>query len=323
MTVDPALDEEFFRLTEPYRRELMSHCYRMMGSHHDAEDLLQETIVRAWRGYGRFDGRSSLRTWLHRIANNACLNALESTQRRPLPSGLGADPADPLGVLERNAEVPWLEPGRVDGSDADPSAVVTGRESVRLAFVAALQFLPPRQRAVLVLRDVFAWRAQEVADAVGVTTATVNSLLQRARAAIAERRGDAGELADPDAPEARALLDRYVAAFQEYDLAELERLFTADAVWEMPPFTGWYRGPQAITRLIGDKCPARGAGDMVLRPVVANGCAAFGLYMRDPDDGVHRAFQLQVVDVTAAGVGHVVAFFDTTLFAGFGLPESL
>ncbi|WP_281256955.1 sigma-70 family RNA polymerase sigma factor [Kineococcus xinjiangensis] len=314
-----------------YRAELFAHCYRMTGSVHDAEDLVQETYLRAWRSFHTYEARSSLRTWLHRIATNVCLTALASRQRRPLPSGLGAEPADPRGELTTDGEVPWLEPvpdARVGAGPGagDPAGVVAARESVRLAFVAALQHLPPRQRAVLLLRDVLAWRAAEVADLLGTSVAAVNSALQRARGQIEQLAATPEETREPESAELRALLDRYVSAFERYDVGGMVELFTADAVWEMPPFTGWYRGGEAITTLIAGNCPAQAAGDMRMVPTSANGQPAFGLYMRGAD-GVHRAFQLQVLDLAATAdgvrVGHVVAFFDPGLFDRFGLPEAL
>lgn len=329
-------DADFLEIAEPFRREIIAHCYRMMGSHHDAEDLAQETFLRAWRGYAKFDHRSSVRTWLHKIATNTCLTALQSSQRRPLPSGLGGDAFDPTDDLLQNHEVPWLEPyaGTVDeitpGDDADPAFVVGARESVRLAFIAALQHLPERQRAVLILRDVLQWRAAEVADTIGVTTATVNSLLQRAREQLKTARPQAeSSSSDPsvlDDDAKRELLARYVSAFERYDVDAIAAMFTDKAIWEMPPFTGWYQGPEAIGTLIRKNCPADKAGDQILLPTVANGQPAFGLYMREPD-GVHRPFQLQVLDIdpVTRKVGHVVAFFSDTMeedFARFGLPAT-
>ncbi|MEO9329342.1 sigma-70 family RNA polymerase sigma factor [Gordonia aurantiaca] len=333
---DAISDAEFLRAAEPYRREIVAHCYRMMGSHHDAEDLAQETFLRAWKAYDKFDHRSSVRTWLHKIATNTCLTALQSSQRRPLPSGLGGDAFDPTDDLLQNHEVPWLEPyaGTVDeiapGDDADPAYVVGARESIRLAFIAALQHLPERQRAVLILRDVLQWRAAEVAETIGVTTATVNSLLQRAREQLKnarpreeDARADASVLDDAAK---RELLARYVSAFERYDVDEIAAMFTDKAIWEMPPFTGWYQGPEAIRTLISLNCPAEKAGDQILLPTVANGQPAFGLYMREPD-GVHRPFQLQVLDIdpVAGKVRHTVAFFSQTMeedFARFGLPPT-
>ncbi len=320
----PVTDEDFPALVDPYRRELTAHCYRMLGSVHDAEDLVQETYLRAWRAYHSFEGRSSMRTWLYRIATNACLTALEGRGRRPLPTGLGAPGSDAADPLVERAEVPWLEPAPdgVVGSEAtDPAELAASRESVRLAFIAALQFLPPRQRAVLILRDVLKWRAAEVAEALGTTTVAVNSVLQRARKQLADAAPTEDDLVEPTSPEQRALLDRYVTAFWEKDVDAIVAMFTDDAVWEMPPYTGWYQGPENIARLIGTRCPG-GAGDMPMVATRANGQPAFGLYMRT-EDGTFRPFHLQVLTITADGVSHVGAFFDTGLFASFGLPDHL
>jgi RNA polymerase sigma-70 factor, ECF subfamily len=314
------LATDFATDAEPYRRELLAHCYRMTGSLHDAEDLVQETLLRAWKSYERFEGKASLRTWLHRIATNACLTALEGRQRRPLPTGLGAPDSDPTAELVERREVPWLEP-LPDTAD-DPSTVVGSRESVRLAFVAALQHLSPRQRAVLLLRDVLQWRAAEVADAVGITTVAVNSLLQRARSQLDSARPSSEDrLAAPESAQAQDLLARYIAAFESYDIDSLVELFTAEAIWEMPPFVGWYQGRQNIGTLIHQQCPAELPGDMRLLPLVANGQPAAAMYMRAGD--VHVPFQLHVLDVVDGAVSHVVAFLDDSLFARFGLPERL
>jgi RNA polymerase sigma-70 factor, ECF subfamily len=314
---------DFSVQAEPYRRELLAHCYRMTGSLHDAEDLVQETLLRAWKAYDRFEGKSSIRTWLHRIATNTCLTALEGRQRRPLPTGLGGSSSDPTGELVERREVPWLEP-LPDMSDdpADPSVIVESRESVRLAFVAALQHLSPRQRAVLLLRDVLQWKAAEVAEAVGCTTIAVNSLLQRARAQLESVQLSAADrLTPPDSAEAQDLLARYMEAFETYDIERLVDLFTSEAVWEMPPYTGWYRGAQDIVTLIHQQCPAEHPGDMRMLPLVANGQPAAAMYMRAGD--VHVPFQLHVLDMTPDGVTHVVAFLDDALFEKFGLPATL
>lgn len=307
---------DFSATAEPYRRELLAHCYRMTGSLHDAEDLVQETLLRAWKAYDRFEGKSSVRTWLHRIATNTCLTALESRQRRPLPTGLGAPSSDPTADLVEGAEVPWLEPL------PDPATVVGTSESVRLAFVAALQHLSPRQRAVLVLRDVLQWKAAEVADAIGSTTAAVNSLLQRARAQLDAAGLSADDrLNAPGSADAQNLLARYMAAFEAYDIERLVDIFTSEAIWEMPPFVGWYQGPQDIITLIHQQCPAELPGDMRMLPLTANGQPATAMYMHAGDH--HVPFQLHVLDVTPDGVTKVVAFLDTALFAKFGLPERL
>jgi RNA polymerase sigma-70 factor, ECF subfamily len=321
----PNVDVQDSSALDRYRPELLAHCYRMLGSVHDAEDLVQETYLRAWRSQGTFEGRSSMRTWLYRIATNACLTALQSRGRRPLPTGLGEDAADPFATLVQKPEVPWLEPVPdvlLPELPDDPAAVVTSRESVRLAFVAALQHLPPRQRVVLVLREVLAWRAAEVADLLGTTTPAVNSMLQRARASLEEADLTRDDVAEPETVEQRELLDRYVAAFENYDVEAIVAMFTEDAVWEMPPFTGWYQGARTIGNLISTQCPASGPADMRMLRADANGQPAFALYMRDPADGAHKAFQIQVLTLTDRGVAHVGCFFDTSLFHAFGLPET-
>jgi RNA polymerase sigma-70 factor (ECF subfamily) len=315
------VDTEFVTKAAPYRRELLAHCYRMLGSVYDAEDLVQETYVRAWRSYDRFEGRSSMRTWLHKIATNACLNALESRNRRPLPIGLGAPSSDPGDDLIEQREVLWLEPLPDSLLGGDPAAVVADRESIRLAVVAAMQYLPPRQRAVLILRDALQWPAAEVASMLDMTVASVNSALQRARAQLQQVTPSSDAVTEPSSAEQRDLLDRFVAAFEAKDVSAMVKIFTTDAVWEMPPFTGWYQGPEDIARLIDTRCPAEGPGDMRLVPTRANGQAAFGLYMREGD--VYKPFNLPVLTLTRSGVSHVSCFFDLRLFDTFGLPSSI
>lgn len=262
-----------------------------------------------------------MRTWLYRIATNVCLTALEGRAKRPLPTGLGQPSSDPDTPLSEPQEVPWLSPLPDAMGGSAPEDAAEQRESVQLAFVAALQHLPPRQRAALVLRDVLQWRAAEVAEAVGTSTAAVNSALQRARAAVKaaqlERDQAPGELD----PEQEALLRRYVEAFWEKDVDTLVGLFTDRAVWEMPPFPEWYTGPEAIARLVGTKCPGQ-AHEMIMVPTSANAQPAFGLYMKQ-DDGSFVPFHLQVLTLEEEKVSHVGAFFDLTLFGLCGLPESL
>ncbi len=320
---DQLADEDFLEVTGPYRRELLAHCYRMLGSVHDAEDLVQETYLRAWRSYHGFEGRSSLRTWLYRIATNVCLTALDSRNRRPLPTGLGAPSSDPSDPLIEQAEVLWLEPvpDAMIGSTSDPAAIVASRESIRLALIAALQFLPPRQRAVLVLRDVLRLRAAEVAEVMDTSVAAVNSSLQRARAQLDEAGLTEDDIVEPTDPAQRDLLDTYARALEQKDIAAIVKVFTADAVWEMPPFTGWYQGTADIGRLIDTQCPGD-PGGMKMVPTKANGQPAFALYMRHAD-GIWRAFQLQVVTLTAAGISHMTVFFDLSLFPTFGMPMTL
>ena len=319
--------DAFLADAQRYRRELQAHCYRMTGSLHDAEDLVQETYLRAWKSYEGFEGRSSVRTWLYRIATNTCLTSLDGRQRRPLPTGLGAPNSDPTADIAEHHEITWLEPlpDTPREHPSDPSVIVASRDSVRLAFVAALQHLPPRQRAVLVLREVLQWKAAEVGDAIGLSTAAVNSLLQRARAQIdAVQPSQDDVVAAPESPEAQDLLGRYIAAFESYDMDALVELFTADAIFEMPPFDGWYRGPQDIVTLSKTHCPAQGPGDMRFLRTTANGQPAAALYMLNRESGAHEEFQLHVLEVQPGGVGHVVAFHaGEGLFAAFGLPTTL
>ncbi len=321
-----AVDEDTFTaLVEPLRRELTAHCYRMTGSTHEAEDLVQETYLRAWRAFHGFEQRSSLRTWMYRIATNVCLTSLDGRTRRPMPTGLGQPSSHPREGLDERSEVSWLEPvpdSVLWGSGAaDPADAIVDRESVRLAFVAALQHLTPPQRAILILRDVLAWQASEVAELLELSVAAVNSSLQRARAAI-QQRDPQRPVDPPDDERARQLLAEYVAAFENYDVARIVELLADDAVWEMPPFVGWYQGADVIGELIDTFCPAERPGDQVMIPVGANGQPALALYMRNPD-GTYRAFQLQVLTLVDGRVGHVGCFFDTALFEAFGLPSSL
>jgi RNA polymerase sigma-70 factor (ECF subfamily) len=309
---DQPVEPDFLSQADPYRRELLAHCYRMLGSVHDAEDLVQETFLRAWRGFDRFEGRSTLRTWLYRIATSACLTALESRGRRPLPTGLGG-PSDAGGQpLDERPEVAWLEP-----MPTDPAEVVTDRESTRLAFIAALQHLPPRQRAVLILRDVLAWRAAEVAELLDTSTAAVNSALQRARAQLDEVAPTPESVTEPAEERTRELLASYVAAFERKDIDAIVALVARDAVWEMPPFATWFQGREQIARHLLGQCPG-GPGDFRLVPTSANGSPALGMYLRD--EGVFRPFCLQVFTVRGAEFSHVVSFFDHRLFDTFGLP---
>ena len=315
---------EFAQLTDPLRAELLAHCYRMLGSVQDAEDQVQETLIRAWRSYDDFEGRASLRTWLYRIATNACLRALENRSRRPLPSGLGAPGGNPDAPLPGGREVPWLEPipdARTQADPADPASVVTSRAGLRLAFVAALQYLPARQRAVLILRDVLQWRAAEVADLLGTTTIAVNGLLIRARARIDEAGLTQDEIREPAAPGQRALLDLYVAAFENADAAALSQLLTRDAVFEMPPLPAWFTGRDRIVRFLAARVLGQ-PGDFTLLPVAANGQPGFAAYLRGRD-GIRRAHAVQVLTVSRGEIAHVVSFNQPGLFGVFGLPQAL
>jgi RNA polymerase sigma-70 factor, ECF subfamily len=311
---------QFAEMTEPFRRELLAHCYRLLGSVDDAEDLVQETYLRAWRAYDGFQGRSSVRTWLYRIATNACLTASQHRARRPLPSGLGGpggDPSQPQAAP--GSEVAWLQPipdALVTPETGDPAAVVVSRESLRLALIASLQYLPPRQRAVLILREVLAFPAVEVAGMLGTTTAAVKSALQRARSRIEQVAPQADRVAEPDEPEVRALLERYIAAFESSDAAALEALLRADATLEMTPSRTWFSGGEAIA------CAVSGLGspgDWRMIAVSANGQPAAAAYLRGRD-GIHRAYGIVVLTAAAGGITRIVVFGDGDLFARFGLP---
>jgi RNA polymerase sigma-70 factor, ECF subfamily len=319
-----AVSEEFARLTDPFRPELLAHCYRMLGSVHDAEDQVQETLIRAWRSYGDFEGRASLRTWLHRIATNACLRALESSGRRPLPSGLGGPgeyPEAPLAAAR--PEVPWLQPipdALITAGSADPAEIVASRQSMRLALIAALQYLPARQRAVLILRDVLGWRAAEVADLLGTTPVAVNGMLQRARDRLEQAAPDEEEIHEPADPVGRALLDRYATAFQNADIPAVMQLLREDAVFEMPPEVTWFTGRELINRFLQARVLTE-PGRFQMIPVAANGQPALAAYIRD-HDGAYRAHAICVLTIAASRVARVTSFNDPGLFATFGLPQS-
>ncbi|MGP3950118.1 sigma-70 family RNA polymerase sigma factor [Streptomyces sp. 7N604] len=317
-------DEVELRL-EQHRRELTGYCYRMLGSAFEAEDAVQETMVRAWKAYDRFEGRSALRSWLYRIATNVCLDMLGGKERRTRPMDLSSPStaASPLGPAL--PEVTWIEPvpdGRVLPTDGDPAEVAVARESVRLAFVAALQHLAPRQRAVLILREVLAWKASEVAELLDTTVASVNSALQRARATIASSDIADTDPARPMDEEQRALLARYVDAFERYDLDSLTSLLHEDATLSMPPFELWLRGPADIRAwLVGPGIGCRGSR---LVPVTANGSPAFGQYRPDPVEGGHEPWALQVIEVSDGRITGWNSFLDTArLFPLFGLPARL
>jgi RNA polymerase sigma-70 factor (ECF subfamily) len=300
---------------EPYRGELVAYCYRMLGSFHEAEDLVQETMLRAWQARDRYDHtRASVRTWLYRIAANACLTALAGRARRPLPSGLGAPSNDPAAPLTPAFDIPWLQPF------PDARYDVGVRADMRLALVAAMQLLPPRQRAVLVLREVLQFSSAEVAVQLGTTVAAVNSALQRARAALAGV-GDAGEIAEPDDPQVHAVIQRYVRAFEAADVPALVRLLTDDAVMEMPPVPLWYRGSRDYGLFMRRVFDTRGTGWGVRR-LSANGQPAFAAYAPDPGGG-HRLHTLQVFTVTGGRVAHNVVFADPAVFRAFDLPERI
>ena len=320
MTV--SISEDFARQADPFRRELLAHCYRMLGSVHDAEDLVQETLLRAWRASGRFDSeRASLRTWLHAIATNACLTALAGRSRRPLPSAI-AGPSDDIEQPLVRAEVPWLEPlpdAMVWAERADPAAVAISRSSLRLAFIAALQMLPPRQRAILILREVLELPAAEVADMLATTPAAVNSALQRARARLAGVGED--QIDEPTEPALRATVDAYVTAFENADISALTRLLTTDAILEMPPVAIWYTGRENYRRFMARVWAMRGT-DWRMARVAANGQPAVAAYV-GTGSGEYQLHSLHVLTITRAGIGCNTVWAEPGVFATFGLAPRL
>ena len=316
--------DEFVHRTEPFRRELLAHCYRMLGSADEAQDLVQETYLRAWRSYDGFEGRSSLRVWLYRIATNACLTALEQRGRRATPSGLGDPTADPgAPPVPADPAVEWLQPipdALVTPESADPATIVAARESVRLALIAGLQWLPPRQRAVLILREVLAFPAAEVAAMLGTTTAAVKSTLQRARARLDETPRPE-RLSEPADPRTRMLLDQYVAGFEHADTAALERALRTDAAIELVGTRTWFSGRATCLRFLAGVVGA--PGDWRMIPVAANGQPAAAAYQRGAD-GIHRAYGLGVLTTTETGIARIHVFGGGAgLVAGFGLPMAL
>jgi RNA polymerase sigma-70 factor (ECF subfamily) len=323
--VNGIANADFAAAADPFRHELVVHCYRMLGSVDDAEDVAQETLIRAWKARDRYDAeRASLRTWLYRIATNACLTALASRPRRPLPSGLGAASEDPDAPLVPDFAVPWLQP--LPGSylrrdHADPLARAAERDGVRLALIAAMQLLPPRQRAVLVLRDVLQFSAAEVAKQLETSTAAVNSALQRARTAVAAAAPRENALRRPDDRALRDTIERYIRAFESADVDTLVTLLTEDAILEMPPVPLWYAGRVNYGRFIARVFTMRGSGWRMI-PAQANGQSALAAYCPD-DTGALRLHTLQVLTVTTQGIAHNVVFQDPRVFATFQLAKVL
>jgi RNA polymerase sigma-70 factor (ECF subfamily) len=306
---------------EEYRIELRGYCYRMLGSAFDADDAVQETLVKAWQAADRFEGRSSVRSWLYRIATNVCLDSLRSRKRRALPMDLSQPVPATTHPGEAFPEATWIEPileGDVVPANADPAARAVYQDTIRLAFIAALQHLPPRQRAVLILREVLAWQASEVAELLDTTVASVNSALQRARATLGATDLEAppGPLTDQD----RALLSRYVTAFEAYDIPSLVALLHEDASISMPPLALWLKGREDLEAwYLGWGIGCKGSR---LVPITVSGCVGFGQY-RAKEGGGHEPWSIQVLEMSAGQVVHVHHFLDTALFARFGLPESL
>jgi RNA polymerase sigma-70 factor (ECF subfamily) len=317
------VDELDPRLLE-HRRELTGYCYRMLGSSFDADDAVQETMVRAWRGLADFEGRSALRSWLYRIATNVCLDQLSGRSRRALPMDLSGSPWQPVeaSLAARRPHTAWVEPvldRQVLPEDGDPAERAVAKESIRLAFVAALQHLPPRQRAVLILREVLRWKADEVASLLDTTVASVNSALQRARATLASAGGTPEPRPLDD--DARELLARYVDAFERYDIDAFVQLLHDDATQHMPPYEMWLRGRDDIGAwMLG---PGQGCRNSRLVQMAANGTPAIAQY-RPREGGGHEPWALHVLEIEDGRVAHISSFLDhgTGLFRRLGLPES-
>ena len=318
-----ATDEDAFRaLTDPYRRELQLHCYRMLGSLEDAEDVLQETLIATWRGLDRFEGRSSIRAWLYRIATNRCLNALRDSARRPREVQLMPEPPEPT----RMAEPIWLEPypdsllERLPDTAPGPEARYETKEAIELAFVAGLQRLPPRQRAVLVLRDVLGFRAAEVAALLDTTEIAVKGALQRARAAIEAPDREQAPL--PDSPREREIVSRFAAVVEGGDVDGIVAMLTDDAWLTMPPQPYEYQGAAAIARFLSDRAGRRG-GPLRLVPTRANTQPAFGCYFQAEHSAIAHAYGLLVLTLAGDRIAAMTWFSDTGLFPRFGLPRTL
>jgi RNA polymerase sigma-70 factor, ECF subfamily len=307
---------------ESYRRELTGYCYRMLGSGFEAEDAVQETMVRAWQAIDRFEGRSSLRSWLYRIATNVCVDMLRGPQRRARPMDLG-----PAGTAETTlgpmvGEHAWVQPiadGQVLATDGDPAEVAAARDTIRLAFVAALQQLPAKQRAVLILREVLHWQASEVAELLETTVVSVNSALQRARSTLAAADLDDTTVRATTTDE-QGLIGRYVDAFERYDIDALVSLIHHDATFSMPPFELWLQGTTDIAKwYVGQGAACRGSR---LLPVAANGCAGFGAYKFSGPD-TWEPFSIQVIEVSKGRISGLHHFLYPELFPAFGLPDRL
>ena len=320
----PVAIPDLERQLEAHRVELTAYCYRMLGSTFESEDAVQETFIRAWRAADRFEGRSSLRSWLYRIATNVCLDMRGASQRRARPMDLRPAQTADTPLPAPLAGTTWIEPmpdARVVPVGGDPADVAVARESVRLALVAALQLLPPRQRAVLILREVLHWKAEEVAELLGTTVASVNSALQRARATLANREAAVERASKPLDDAGRALLGRYVEAFERYDMDALTSLLHEDAVWNMPPYDLWLRTHDDIRRwCMGPGIGCRGSR---LIATTANGSPAFGQYKPAPD-GRLEPWSLQVVEIADGRIAGITFFLDTArFFPLFGLPPHL
>jgi RNA polymerase sigma-70 factor, ECF subfamily len=307
---------------DQYRRELTGYCYRMLGSVFDADDAVQETMVRAWRGIEGFEGRSSMRSWLYRIATNVSLDMLRGSQRRASPMDMGPSGTTDSFTGAALPEATWVQPipsARVLPEGGDPAELAAEKESIRLAFVTALQCLPARQRAVLILREVLRWQAAEVAQLLDTSVASVNSALQRARTTMSARESEL-PVADVETGEQRKLLARYVDAFERYDITMLVSLLRDDAFMSMPPFNFWLQGPVEMGRFfLGPGGACRGSR---LVATAANGCAAFGSYKPSAGGG-YQPWCIQVIEVSGDRIVGHHNFVDTSLFPAFGLPARL
>ncbi|HYH59148.1 MAG TPA: sigma-70 family RNA polymerase sigma factor [Thermoleophilaceae bacterium] len=313
------------QLLEQYRGELTGYCYRMLGSSFEAEDAVQETMLRAWRALDNFEGRAQLRSWLYRIATNVCLDVLGGKDRKVRPMELG-EPGRPVleSLVAMRPEGDWILPmpdGRVVEDGADPAEVAAAKETLKLAFVAALQHLPPKQRAVLILREVLRWKASEVASLLDTSEASVNSALQRARATIDEQDIELDDVADPADEEQNELLRRYMDAFERYDMDALTALLAEDATLSMPPYELWLTGQEDIVAwMLG---PGHGCEGSKLVPVAANGSIAFGQYRASGPNGEHEPWGLVVIETKGGRISGINTFLDTaSLFPLFGLRAS-
>ena len=311
--------KDFVERSEPFRRELLAHCYRMLGEADEAEDVVQESYLRAWRSYHRFEGRSSVRTWLYRIATNACLSALEQRGRRALPSGLGGPAGDPdAGRIEAEADVAWLGPipdAWVTADAHDPATIVTARQSVRLALIASLQYLPARQRAVLLLREVLGFSASEAASMLETSVSAIKSMLQRARARLDEVGPTLESVVEPSEPRARALLELYIAGFENADIAALEQALRTDAAIELVGTRAWFAGKATCLRYLAQVIGS--PGDWRMRPTAANGQPAAAAYHT-----AGAALGVAVLTVTSAGIARITVFpGGPDLVAKFDLPK--
>ncbi|TMG56737.1 MAG: sigma-70 family RNA polymerase sigma factor [Chloroflexi bacterium] len=318
-------NSELGRQLDEYRADLLAYCYRMLASPFEAEDAVQETFLRAWRGFDSFEGRSAVKTWIHRIATNVCLDMLRSRQHRLRPMDLGPAREPVESNLNVRPEVTWIEPipDTLIATDPDPAERAVSRETVRLAFVAALQHLPPRQRAALILCEVMSWKASEVAELLETSAASINSALQRARATLKESGISTAERAPAMDEAQRALLARYVEAFERYDINALTSVIREDAKQSMPPYDMWLSGRDDMFRWwFGPGIGCRGS--RLVPTVTANGSPAYGQYKPSPSGSGYEPWSLQVIELTPDGVAEITFFLNTaTLFPLFGLPPRL